>query len=350
MSEPVASASRTAWYPRAIAARSKLFEFYGRAWLSHAITALASLRVADEIWDSPRHVSDVARALQLHEQSLYRILRALAANGVFEELATGYFKHNEVSEILRSDADCTWHPMAALWWHAPVVDAWKNLRNVIANGGSGFENAFGCTMYEYLQTDSTAAQIFHQAMVCNSEYAAEAITDSFPFAQYSTIADLGGGLGTLLAAILSKHPNIIGINFEVPEVCDASRDYIGKLRLADRCCIVPGNFLESVPEGIDLYMVKNSLWNWSDQDCKNILCNVRQAMGSNRDKRLLIIEYMIDSDNARWSTTFDLQMMVMPGGRARTPQEYEALLRGAELEICEVLSAEDETLLVAAPI
>lgn len=163
-------------------------------------------------------------------------------------------------------------------------------------------------------------------MISNSTHTSQAIAKAFPFDKFHTVLDVGGGIGTLLAAILEEHKNIEGVNFEIPELQLVAEEYLGKRGLRSRLKTVVGNFLEDIPSDIDLYMIKNSLWNWNDENCKLIMQNVRNAIGTKSDSRFLIIEYIIDEQNAPWATLYDLQILNMPGGRARTVEEYTELL------------------------
>jgi hypothetical protein len=135
------------------------------------------------------------------------------------------------------------------------------------------------------------------AMISNSTHTSMAIAREFPFEHYRTVLDLGGGIGTLLAAIIEEHKHLQGVNFEIPELQLAAEDYLEQRGLKHRIKTVIGNFLQDIPANIDLYMVKNSLWNWDDENCKTIMKNVREAIGTKSDSRFLVIEYIIDEHN-----------------------------------------------------
>ncbi len=331
-------------------ARYKLNDIFCAAWLSHALTALIDNNVFDTIEDKPMSADEIAQKNGLHAPSLYRAMRAAAANGILVEHEDGVFEHNDGSRLLQSNHPHSWKGMAKMWNHKSCLAAWGELSSVLKDGQSGIKHAFGKTLYEHLAEVEGGTNAFSDAMISNSTHTSMAIAKAFPFSRFKTVLDLGGGIGTLLAAILEEHKHIEGINFEIPELQQAAEEYLGQRRLRDRLKTVVGNFLENIPPDVDLYMIKNSLWNWDDENCKIIVQNVRDAIGDNRDSRFLIIEYIIDEQNAPWTTLYDLQILNMPGGRARTIEEYMELLARKGFLVESVEFVQDQTLLLARPI
>lgn len=332
------------------AARYKLNDIFCSAWLSHALTALIEHGVFDVLDSSPRTAAEIAAETNLHAPSLYRAMRAAAANGVMSEAENGLFEHNDVSRLLRSDHPHSWKGMAKMWNHKSCLAAWGRFPEVLTDGRSGIHHAFGKSLYEHLAEISGGTEAFSDAMISNSTHTSMAIAKAFPFTDYKTVLDLGGGIGTLLAAILEEHKHIDGINFEIPELQLAAEEYLGERGLKSRLKTVVGNFLEDIPPSVELYMIKNSLWNWGDEHCMTIMKNVRDAIGESKEGRFLIIEYIIDEHNAPWTTLYDLQILNMPGGRARTMAEYAELLARSGFVIESVEFVQDQTLVVAKPI
>ena len=332
------------------AARYKLNDIFCAAWLSHTLTALIDNNVFNSIENKPMNVIDIATKNGLHAPSLYRAMRGAAANGILVEHEDGLFEHNDASRLLRNDHPHSWKGMAKMWNHPSCLAAWGQLSNVLKDGRSGIEHAFGKTLYEHLAETDGGTNAFSDAMISNSTHTSMAIAKAFPFDRFKTVLDLGGGIGTLLAAILEERKNTYGVNFEIPELQLVAEEYLSKRGLRPRLKTVIGNFLEDIPPDIDLYMIKNSLWNWDDDNCKLIMQNVRNAIGTKSDSRFLIIEYIIDEQNAPWTTLYDLQILNMPGGRARTIDEYTELLARSGFIIESVEFVQDQTLLLAKPI
>lgn len=333
-----------------VAGRYRLNDLFCDLWLALALAALVKHGVPDYIDGEPIHVDQIAQRAKLHAPSLYRALRGAAANGIFRETAHGVFEHNACSRQLRSDHPNSWRGMCLMWAHPVAMHSWSGFYDALTDGRSAISHATGKTLYEYLATDLATTMAFSDAMVSNSKHAASEIASIFPFQNYRSVIDLGGGVGTLLAKILQHHPHLKGALFEIEELKQPALKAIQDEDLSARCVFVEGNFLQSVPTDFELYMVKNSMWNWNDDDCLRIMRNVRDAIGQAKDRRFLIIEYIINNENAPWATLYDLQILNLPGGRARTTDEYTSLLAQAGFEVESVNYAEDQTLLLARPV
>ncbi|HEY6199520.1 MAG TPA: methyltransferase [Candidatus Binatia bacterium] len=333
-----------------VGARYKLNDIFCQAWLSHAITAVVLHGIPEIVGKKAISADEIARAKNLEAGTVYRVMRALAANGIFIEAEGRVFQHSEVSRLLRRDHPNSWAGMAKMWNHPSCLQSWMHYPECLTDGRSGVEHAFGKTLYEHLGEDSAATQAFSDAMISNSQHVSKAIAREFPFEKYKTVIDLGGGVGTLLIAILAAHPYLRGAIYEIADLRDAANEYVHRAGFSDRAEIVVGSFIESVPEEYDLYLVKNSLWNWDDDNCSAILRNVRTAIASNTYGRFVIVEYVIADENASWTTLYDLQILNLPGGRARTINEYSDLLHDAGFEIELIQHVEDQTLVVAKPI
>src|SRR5262245_2033728 len=72
--------------------------------VSQAIHVAATLGVADRLRDGPGCATELAAALAVDAPALYRLLRALAAVGVFCEDDQGRFSLTEMGVCLCSDA------------------------------------------------------------------------------------------------------------------------------------------------------------------------------------------------------------------------------------------------------
>jgi hypothetical protein len=147
-----------------------------------------------------------------------------------------------------------------------------------------------------------------------------AVLDAYDFAAFDVVADVGGGRGALLAALLERHPQMRGILFDQPSV-------VAGVDLGERCQVVGGSFFERVPEGADAYLLKAVIHDWEDEPSIAILRTIRAAAPA---AAVLLIERRLGPPNAEpLAKLSDLNMLVGPGGRERTPDEYAALLDAA---------------------
>jgi hypothetical protein len=312
-------------------ALSRMVIGYG---LSQAIYVAAKLGIPDMLADGARDGADLAAATDTHAESLSRVLRLLAANAVLEEVATDRFALAPVGELLRSDAEASQRSYAMLTMELEYP-AWGQLLHAVRTGQPGFSRAFGQQQWEYLATNPEAAAVFDAAMVGLTRWQAQAVVGAYDFSASANVVDVGGGHGTLLASILRAYPDVRGVLFDRPQVMEGARAFLDAAAVADRCSLVAGDFLESVPTGGDTYLLKWIVHDWDDVRATTILRNCRQAMGARA--KVLLIEGVIPDGTASaehaqglWD---DVLMMVLLGGRERTAEQYERLLGTAGLDL-----------------
>jgi len=292
--------------------------------ISQALYVAASLRVADRLADKPRSIDDLATSLDVHAESLYRIMRMLASVGVFHELDGCLFALTPVGECLRVDAV---EPVGG--WAASVGRdqhwrAWGGLLDSVRTGENAFRHVHGCSTWEYRARHPEEGAIFDRAMTDLTRRVNRAIVGSYEFGRFARIVDVGGGRGALLAAILARHPTACGVLFDLPSVVAQSEPVLAAV--AERCEVRYGDFFVDVlPTDADAYVLKAVLHDWEDGDALRVLRACRAAAGS--AARLLIIEWDLGPRNgARDAKLSDLNMLVSTGGRERSADQYAALL------------------------
>ena len=198
------------------------------------------------------------------------------------------------------------------------------------------ENAFrllhGIDVWEYRSTRPDESAIFDRAMTALTRAANASLLGAYDFGRFGTIVDVGGGSGTLLAAILVAYPRLRGVLFDQPHVVAAAGEVLERAGVADRCDVVGGSFFDAVPQGSDAYLLKSIVHDWEDEQARQILLNCRRALGENGT--LLVVERVLAPPNEGPEGKFsDLTMLVAPGGRERTLEEYDALLASAGLSL-----------------
>ena len=162
-------------------------------------------------------------------------------------------------------------------------------------------------------------------MATNSRLAAAAVLAAYDFGRFATVVDVGGGHGTLLAAILGRYPHLGGVLFDQPQVVAGAAPVLERAGVAGRCRVAGGSFFAAVPAGGDAYLLKSILHDWDDDEAAAILRACRAAIGAGGT--LLVIEREVGPPNEGPDGKFsDLNMLVELGGRERTREEYGALL------------------------
>ena len=220
----------------------------------------------------------------------------------------------------------------AIMYNEEQYRAWADLLFSVRTGKPAFEHTFGKDIFEYFRENPEPARTFGDAMTAWTNQLAGAVVASFDFSPFSTVVDVGGSHGTLLAAILRENLAMRGILFDLPHVIAGAAEHLIAEGVADRCTRVGGDFFEAVPAGGDLYVLAQILHDWDDERCVAILRRCRTAL---RDGgKLLIVELVLPSDDGpffgKW---LDLHMLVMAGGRERTAAEYQQLLQAAGFEL-----------------
>jgi O-methyltransferase domain len=314
---------------------SRLLLGYG---LAQAVYVAAKLGIPDLLADGSREATELARATGTNAESLARVLRLLAANGLFTEVAVERFALAPMGELLRSDVPGSQRPYTIMTMELEYP-AWGQLLDAVRTGQPGFATAFGRPYWEYLRNNPDAAAVFDGAMVGLTRWQADAIVAGYDFSSCQVVVDVGGGRGTLLAAILAAQSGVRGLLFDAPQVVEGAHALLKEAGVIDRCSLVGGNFLESVVAGADTYILKWIVHDWDDAHATTILRNCRQAMKA--DGKLLLVENVVLTGTASakhaqplWD---DVLMMVLFGGRERTAEQYERLLAAAGLRLGEIV-------------
>ena len=221
--------------------------------LSRAICTVAELGVADQIaTGSPQAVESLAAATGTHQRSFYRVLRFLAGHGIFREVGDRQFDHTPLSECLRSDAEGSFRSAAQMLHR--VFPAWEGLHHAVLTGASGFSKVFGKPIFEYIGGHPDLAPIFDAGMTAIHGHETEAMLAAYDFSAVQVLADIGGGNGSLIAAVLKRYPRLKGLLFELGHVATRAQESLQGSGAADRCSVIEGNFFDSLPNGADAYL------------------------------------------------------------------------------------------------
>ncbi len=307
------------------------------ARLQQAMSVAASLGVPDALADGPRGVGEIAEAIGADEGTLYRLLGTLAAGGILHEDDGRRFRLTEVGALLRSDVPGSKRDWAILNGKPYVREAWSNLEHSIRTGENAFAALHGETVWSWRGARPDEQANFDRAMAGNSSAVARAVAEAFDFGSLGTLVDIGGGTGTLLAAILRRHIGLRGIVFDQPDVAGsvATRALLEREGVSDRCETVGGSFFDSVPAGAGGYLMKSILHDWEDEDSIRILGTIRGA--ALPTSRLFVVELVLGAPNEGLADRIlDLHMLVMPGGRERTEGEWRSLFERGGWQLADV--------------
>jgi hypothetical protein len=327
----------------------QMMQLMSGLWITRSLWVAAKLGISDLLVDVAKSVDDLAAETGTHADSLYRILRALSMVGVYAEGEDRTFSLTPLSETMRSDVVGSLRGAIIAEMGQAHYEAWGNLMASVKTGDIAFDNKFGKDIWAYFQTEPEQAENFNRYMASMSEPLNEAISTKYDFSSYGKLIDVGGGIGGMISAILSKNPDLKGAIYDAPSVCEQAKGFLASKGVADRCEAIPGNFFESVPAGGDIYSMRWILHDWEDSKSLTILENIKKVMPENG--KLLLAEAVVpEAGEPHFSKFFDLIMLVMTGGRERTEKEWRALLDKAGYKIDRIIPTESFLSIIEASV
>jgi hypothetical protein len=293
------------------AAEERIWTLLRGALGTRALAIVSELGVADALAGGPRPAAELARELGVDADTLQRLLRALASDGVFAEKDAGVFHNTDASELLRRGRgwDDFAHLFGGIWY--------RTVGELDATGVPTFPRVFGTDFWAWLAAHPNERAAFDRAMEQGKEGRMERFTP-IEWRGDEKVVDVGGGNGSLLVELLRFQPGLHGIVFDLPETV---RD---EAALGDRLEFVAGDFFERVPEG-DVYILSTILHDWNDERATAILRTIRAA--APEWARLLIVDSVVPPGNEptgpKW---LDLLMLSLLGGRERNEAQWRDLL------------------------
>lgn len=303
---------------------------------AQVVHVAARLGLADHLADGPMPAAELAPATGCDPDSLRRLLRALVALGVLEQPEPGTFALTDSGHLLRADHPSSMRNHALLFCGEQVWQSWGDLEYSVRTGKSAWEQRYGPPFGPGSMSPEFSA-VFSAAMTEGTRVAAPAVTAAGDFGRFPAVADLGGGSGILLAAILAAHPAMHGILLDLPLALEGAADVLAAAGVADRCALVPGDFFGAVPGGADAYLLKSVIHDWDDERASAILANCRAVMSPGAC--LLIVEPVASEQPGQemFSVSYsDLNMLVCTSGRERTENEFRGLLTAAGFTVRQI--------------
>ena len=299
---------------------------------SAALRAAVELGLADAIGEDAVPLGELAAKVGVEPKPLRRLLRALTGHGVFEERPGPAFGHSEMSALLREDAADSLRYLV-LWSTEPWTwELWPRLASSVRTGKPAFAELHGgADFFGYLRRSAPeSAAVLDRAMTQSSSISERSIVDLIDLADGGVVADICGGRGHLLAALLERYPRAEGILFDTPEaIADADERLTGPF--ADRAVLVGGDCRVEIPVKADLYVLKNIL-EWDAENAIATMRNVCAAGGAG--KRVVVIGNMVDaSPEVGFTTAIDLLLLLNVGGGRRTTAEVKGLVERGGLKV-----------------
>ena len=320
-------------------------------WVSRALYIVAKLGIADLLGDGPKDSKELGKATGTYAPSLYRVLRALTSVGVFTEEEQGRFALTPLAATLRTGVPGSLRDWAVMQLGEEHYQAWGAVMHSVQTGEMAFDHVFGMGVWQYRAQHPDHAKTFDAAMANFVGTINKTVLTSYDFSPFGLVVDVGGGDGSLLAALLQVHPGMRGVLFDLPHVAEGAKKRLAAAGLAERCEVVAGDVFASVPDGGDAYVLSRVIHDWEDISALAILKNCHHVM-TPKGKLLLIERVLpsrVESSGAHQALVLtDLNMMVMNGGRERTATEYTALLEAAAFRLIQIIPTQSAMSVIEA--
>lgn len=308
---------------------------------SRCLHVAVDLGVPDRVADGPRSLSSLAQDLGVEEVAFGRVIRHLASIGIFE-IHDDAVHPNAASRLLCT-ADASGLLALTRMLGLPIIwDSFRSLGDAVRTGrpGTTFHDPDG--FFAYLDRHPRESRVYDDGMSAMTRRRIERIVPNYDFSGFDVIADIGGGRGHLIRAILDRTPSASGILFDREQVVEA-------IDPGDRLTVHAGSFFEGPLPTADAYLLSNIIHDWGDDEALSILSAVRSA--ARTTSRLLLFEFIVPDDAGPFEASeIDVYMLALVSGRERRMAEYEALLQRTGWRLARAIPTESQTILEALPV
>src|SRR5467141_2254807 len=323
--------------------RQELFSLTQGYKTTQALYVAAKLGVADHLQHGPKKAEELGKEVGANPKALFRLMRHLAAIGVFTQDESGKFGLAPLGELL-----CTDNPESmrygAIFTGEENYKAAGNLLHSVRTGETAFNHLYGKGHFDWMAEHADASSTFNKAMAQSLRRQGNPV-ESYDYSGKRLVVDVGGGRGDLISSVLVANPTMEGILFDLPQGSAEARPLLQAKGLEKRCLIKTGSFFDSVPAGGDVYVLSRILHDWPDNKAATILANCRRAI---KEDGTLLIRDNVLSDNDLQGSSLDLTMLIMTGGEERTESEWRSLLGSAGFSLKRIYKKEGQLDLIEA--
>lgn len=316
----------------------RLLQIGSAYWQSRALYVAARLDLATILGDGTRNVVDVAREAGADADALNRLMRLLAAMGVFDETGPGLYRNNRLSDGLRTDRKGNVRAMVLMHNSPELTRPWcEALEAGVRTGEVPFEQIHKAEFYAYMDAHPDFDRLFAQAMDCVEALAGDAFATDFDWGRFARVADVGGSNGVKAAAIVARHPQLQALVVDRPQVIRNAISYWAA-RGGTVLRFLEGDVFTAIPEAQagDVYLLSAVLHGFGDADCVRALATVARAAGKHAP--IVVMEFVMPDRGADIAAaSFDMQMFMATRGRERTRREWQALFDQAGVALVETV-------------
>jgi O-methyltransferase domain/Dimerisation domain len=338
----------TSTVPPEVSAGQLVFQVASGYMASAALQVAMRLDIAARLSNGPRPVADLARETGVQTDGLYRVLRALAGLGIFAESSPRTFALTRAAELLRRGPGSLGDGVEFIT-DLLHFQTYAEALHSVQTGQPAAEKVVGMPLFEYLAKTPQWSTSFNNAMTAFSANVMPAVLKAYDFSGVGTLVDVAGGHGHVLTSVLRDYPQMRGVLFDLEHVIAGSSPLLAASGVQNRVRAESGDFFKAVSAGGDAYIMKHIIHDWDDERAAAILSNIRKALDGKPQGRVILLEAVLAAGNAPdFAKLLDLEMMLFPGGRERTAEEFGALFNRAGFTLTRVVPTESMLSVVEA--
>ncbi|KAJ3270253.1 phosphatidylinositol kinase- protein kinase tor1 [Terramyces sp. JEL0728] len=299
-------------------------QMLNNVWAAKATATFAKLKIADQMRSGTTNASQIAKALNLSQDGVFRLLRGVSTVGVVEHVDSQRFKLTLLGETLISDAPGSLRGLMGACLGDSHWKPWGMLDEAVKTGKPPTKKALGVdSAWKYFEENLEEAKMFAEAMSGLSFGVLALILAKFDVQNLGTIVDVGGSHGKFVLGLLEKYPESKGVLFDLPEVLGSFEQNTVPASVQSRFTTATGDFFASVPTA-DTYLLKHILHDWTDEECVKILETI--SKNKKPSSKVVVVEFIVPPPGTPSPVALmDLNMLAVCPGRERTVEEYSAL-------------------------
>jgi hypothetical protein len=321
----------------------RLMQISSGFWLARALYVAARLDIATVLGAEVMNASEIARRVGADNDATARLMRLLAANGVFEETGPQTYRNNKLSAPLRADHPQSVRAMVLMHNSPEMSRPWfEHLEEGVRAGMPPFMLAHGEELFEYMDHHVEFDTLFSQAMDSVEALAGDSYATDFDWGRFARIIDVGGSRGSKALSILRRHPQLMALVVDRPQVIEEAQRHWAAHPApgSERLSFAAGDARDSLPsarDGSAIYLLSAVLHGFDDDTCRTILANLGRAIGTSGARAALMEMVMPERGADAATASFDMQMFMGTRGRERTLAQWQALIEPAGLVLEEIV-------------
>lgn len=322
----------------------RLMQIGSAYWQSRVLYVAARLDLASRLGDDALPAEEIAMRVSAHPEATFRLLRMLAAMGVFEECAPRHFRNNKLSSFLREDNPQNVTAMILMHNSDVMSRPWyEQLESGVRQGAVPFRLAHGEGLFDYMDNHPEFDALFSQAMDTVDALVGDSYATDFDWGRFNRVIDVGGSKGGKSVTLLKHHPGLRALVLDRPQLVEAAPNYWKGREapeLLARLRFQAGDAREFVPAAQneqDIFLLSALLHGFNDDDAVRVLQNLATAMGNTGARAVLMELVMPETCADIGSASFDMQMFMGTEGRERTRDQWERLFERSGLHLQEIV-------------